>query len=654
MRSFSVSTGAQHGSGYGSIGFLRPSPVRPVDDRARTVSVTQRTQPRYGDRKVEMPQSRRIHPAPDRPRIAGLPSHNEIRELGKAKRVTTKPQKRSVSSPALGVKATLAKLDIKGGRQVSHGPSSSKVQVSQSRSFNEIGTASAVNDDEIDDIWASFVKPRASSSPTPSPPQSRVSAIATLRPLSPDSDSGMDDFAPAATMFAAETKKVQRKAQERATSATASPIKQKSTSSHKLSSTTDTRSKPASTQVKALSLATDKDISSGTIQSLAREKTGGIKREARSSGKNARKVCEFEAQQEPVLSVFRTLITVNNPIESSRKKSHSKATSDYFPSSSAGPFDDGKYRRPGAGAPHSRETTQSKHGHGRIGTHEHKGERRQRSPELALGFQQPKRSKLSPHTTAGRSGSSSILLENSSSQVNCSHHCPQCQYKLPRPLPAVLKDYLRRVSTAVTPTGRALAIHELCASHTALSRTIPAGKAAGYPASLDIPLLIKRTRALVPKLRPILHRTAESHFRNLAVKNGGHGTKNGGSKLGKRRQGQEARMLATADIPAAGYYGPKGASAIASTLFDEFLAPSCGPPPLSSFEAAPLTPIEFLQDVLVPEAALLLIKEDLKEKGRTADQASALATLVESAAYGAALFPDDDDTSDGMDSGSDF
>ena len=60
--------------------------------------------------------------------------------------------------------------------------------------------------------------------------------------------------------------------------------------------------------------------------------------------------------------------------------------------------------------------------------------------------------------------------------------------------------------------------------------------------------------------------------------------------------------------------------------------------PPTSFEPqsiTPLTPQDFIQRVLVPEAALVLIMEDTGQ-----DQAKAVQTMRESAGYGVAMFPD--------------
>lgn len=77
-------------------------------------------------------------------------------------------------------------------------------------------------------------------------------------------------------------------------------------------------------------------------------------------------------------------------------------------------------------------------------------------------------------------------------------------------------------------------------------------------------------------------------------------------------------------------YGELGSMILHQTLYNMF--------PPSSFDArsiAPLTPQDFIQRILVPEAALALIMEDTGQ-----DRVQAARTMRESAGYGVAMFPD--------------
>ncbi|KAI8590194.1 hypothetical protein BDZ88DRAFT_415852 [Geranomyces variabilis] len=641
---YSLSTGARYGSGHGSIGFRGSSSLNAAKDPARPADESQHRKPCYGNRKLDQSRGQDTRPNSERRPIAGLPSYNAIQQLGKPERNAKRLQRRSVSSPVTaGVKP---ELNITGGRQPVHKASAAKIQLKQSKSFGGVETAPKRKGYDAAKEWEAFVGPRKSRSPSSSPP--RISAIATLRPLSPESDSGMDDFAPAAAFYAAERRKVQQKAQQRAAFEKVLLDDGTSTAAKKRPCVAETGSKPAVARTKPASShrerrPSEKYVSSRNLPTALREETIKARSTTSTIEKNKQPRTKVKILRDMSPDVSSSSKACKNVDKSLDKKSQLNVNSPYF-------------QRSSANQSHAQKASKLKMAiHDLSGTRESKCERCQHSPELTSGAPR-KRLKLSSYKDSRAAANSSLPLEASSSKVSRSRHCPQCRHELPYPLPAVVKERLRRVSAAVTSTARNLAIHELCTAHTAFSRTIPAGKAAGYPTSLDIPLIIKRTRSFFLKLLSMVVGNADSHFRNLAVKNGGHIVDADGDTKGrKRRQGPEARMHATADA-AVGYYGPRGASAIASTLFDQFLGPKRGPPVLTSYESAPLTPIEFLQDVLVPEAARLLIMEDLVAKGLTEEQAeaSALTILVDSAAYGAALFPEDDDSSDGMDSGSDF
>ncbi|EIM86504.1 uncharacterized protein STEHIDRAFT_57099, partial [Stereum hirsutum FP-91666 SS1] len=79
-----------------------------------------------------------------------------------------------------------------------------------------------------------------------------------------------------------------------------------------------------------------------------------------------------------------------------------------------------------------------------------------------------------------------------------------------------------------------------------------------------------------------------------------------------------------------GYYGELGSMVIHQTLYNLFPPTSFHTPSI-----APFTPSEFIQRILVPEAALWLIMEDT---GQPPEEA--IKTMRESAAYGVTMFPD--------------
>ena len=77
-------------------------------------------------------------------------------------------------------------------------------------------------------------------------------------------------------------------------------------------------------------------------------------------------------------------------------------------------------------------------------------------------------------------------------------------------------------------------------------------------------------------------------------------------------------------------YGELGSMILHQTLYNIFPPSSIDPQSIT-----PLAPQEFIQRILVPEAALTLIMEDTGQ-----DQVKAVQTMRESAGYGVAMFPD--------------
>ncbi|KAK7687762.1 hypothetical protein QCA50_008981 [Cerrena zonata] len=90
-----------------------------------------------------------------------------------------------------------------------------------------------------------------------------------------------------------------------------------------------------------------------------------------------------------------------------------------------------------------------------------------------------------------------------------------------------------------------------------------------------------------------------------------------------------------------GYYGELGYVIIHQTIYDLF-------PPASfdSDSTLPLSPTEFIQLILVPEAAVSLIMDDLQQP-----RAQAIQTLRASAEYGVAMFPDEQNDTGGSNVG---
>ncbi|KIP04952.1 hypothetical protein PHLGIDRAFT_39419, partial [Phlebiopsis gigantea 11061_1 CR5-6] len=100
---------------------------------------------------------------------------------------------------------------------------------------------------------------------------------------------------------------------------------------------------------------------------------------------------------------------------------------------------------------------------------------------------------------------------------------------------------------------------------------------------------------------------------------------------GARKAAGVRGQMSTFSKTQPGYYGELGSVIISQTIYDLF--------PPGDFQPAstlPLTPTEFIQRVLVPEAALRLVMDDMRQARK-----EAITTLRDSAQYGVAMFPDD-------------
>ncbi|KAI9067967.1 hypothetical protein FKP32DRAFT_1538104, partial [Trametes sanguinea] len=184
----------------------------------------------------------------------------------------------------------------------------------------------------------------------------------------------------------------------------------------------------------------------------------------------------------------------------------------------------------------------------------------------------------------------------------------------------------------------------VCQRHRFERVWIPRARRRGWPTSINWGRLRGRIERLKGKLKAIIddidedfvptatkerelpHRRPrkENEFWQDVVKN----VRQQGSRQTTGVRGQFLHFNKTQP----GYYGELGYVIIHQTLCDLF--------PPASFDpvaALPLTPADFIAHVLVPEAALNLIMEDLN-----LPRADALKTLRDSVEYGVAMFPVDE------------
>ncbi|KAI0357987.1 hypothetical protein OH77DRAFT_1374221, partial [Trametes cingulata] len=244
-----------------------------------------------------------------------------------------------------------------------------------------------------------------------------------------------------------------------------------------------------------------------------------------------------------------------------------------------------------------------------------------------------------------------------SPSVDPSTLCPWCDEPLPaHPTPHLLSliASARRRSYADDRPTNPLGLRAppdvfvgVCQRHRFERVWVPRAGRRGWPMEIDWGALRGRVEALEGQLRAIVEDVDEDFVpgaREVKAELGGErrrprkenefwrdvvqNVKQQGSRQTTGVRGQFQHFNKTQP----GYYGELGYVIIHQTLCDLF-------PPASFDPAAalPLTPADFIAHVLVPEAALNLIMEDLK-----LDRADALKTLRESVEYGVAMFPADE------------
>ncbi|KAF9432669.1 hypothetical protein BGZ76_010492 [Entomortierella beljakovae] len=139
---------------------------------------------------------------------------------------------------------------------------------------------------------------------------------------------------------------------------------------------------------------------------------------------------------------------------------------------------------------------------------------------------------------------------------------------------------------------------EFCRIHVAEERIVPMGIKRGYPTVIDFSKLEDRVNKFVTELIRVISKKTPSVFLDSALERyRSMGT------LGARRAHV---VLANVEKTIPGYYGSKGSAELSRILAKIFLESNL----LTHEHSDPQKPIEYIQQVLVPEAGLRLIAED--------------------------------------------
>lgn len=220
--------------------------------------------------------------------------------------------------------------------------------------------------------------------------------------------------------------------------------------------------------------------------------------------------------------------------------------------------------------------------------------------------------------------------------------CPFCDEVLPQKPSAKLIELLAYLKSRPQVVRRLesknpLALHlpfsetgTCCQLHRAEKMLIPKGIQNGWPSTISFARLPSRIHHHRRHLHRVCTREIASDFMEMALKDW--------ATQGPTKAQSLLNELATFEVEQPGYYGIRGYEVIYRTLQAMFLGPSR----IASITklARPLSPDFLIRKVLIPEAALCLIADDLK-----LDRTDPLVrkTLEDSRSYGAIMFPDQDD-----------
>ncbi|KAI8381202.1 RTC4-like domain-containing protein [Radiomyces spectabilis] len=160
----------------------------------------------------------------------------------------------------------------------------------------------------------------------------------------------------------------------------------------------------------------------------------------------------------------------------------------------------------------------------------------------------------------------------------------------------------------------------------------PEGRQKGYPSFIDFDQLKGRIHRMRNELEAVILGQEHSPYRNIALK--------AYETLGKNKARSTMGVMQRFDATLPGYYGPKGASIILRELQKLFINTNY----LTKDMTKPQLPLEYMQQVLLPEVGYRLIKQDLTDRqssndGRDITQ-QAMDVMQESTEYGNMMYPD--------------
>ncbi|KAF9981709.1 hypothetical protein BGZ75_006931 [Mortierella antarctica] len=153
---------------------------------------------------------------------------------------------------------------------------------------------------------------------------------------------------------------------------------------------------------------------------------------------------------------------------------------------------------------------------------------------------------------------------------------------------------------------------EFCRIHDAEALVVPMGLREEYPMHIDFSKLDERVSKMEAELRGIIERSVRSPYLDRALKK-------------YERMGTLGARRPHVVLANPGYYGSKGSAEMFRILAAMFIESNF----LTPERAHPQKPVEYIQQVLIPETAMRLIQEDrslLQQREVTLEEAQEVMT----------------------------
>ncbi|KAG2197251.1 hypothetical protein INT46_005375 [Mucor plumbeus] len=172
---------------------------------------------------------------------------------------------------------------------------------------------------------------------------------------------------------------------------------------------------------------------------------------------------------------------------------------------------------------------------------------------------------------------------------------------------------------------------EFCKLHRLELVFKPDGIKNGYPKDIDFNKLEKDVKKFYVELKEVICGEISSDYKDIAER--------AYKEQGQTKARSMMSVLHRFKVTLPGYYGPRGAAKILKTLTKMYFDTGY----LADHLVSSQLPLEYLQQVLVPEVGFRLIRRDLISKGQYTNATErAKVIMKESAAYGNAMFPVED------------